>query len=267
MEFQQGIGDGPQDGAAAEMQPPEADGRGGDFPIDRHLAPEKPAVVRGDPFDSGGEVHGNDGESGEKVGLVEEAPVHALLPRETAAQLQLIDGEAVVDASIRPDEGNGIVPVDAPVPEGDIGVDVRDELVLIPREEFVHQALLAEPARGQDGVEEVLPRQDAGTPAQLLEVPPGGEGEFPRPFPAEDQFRGGISLEHPVPDAVGDMGLEPDALAEFLRGPEAGLEAQSFRVVIGNRAGPGAESDARLRKFHIPRDHHPGDAVEPLVGR
>ena len=181
--------------------------------------------------------------------------------------MQLIDGETVVDGPVRPDEGNGVVPVDTPVAECKLGVETGREFVLVASEQFVHQTLLAETARCQQGIEDVIRGHDAGAAAQLFEIASRGQGNFPRLLPIDDNLHRRVSLEHLVVDTVGHIGLEPDTPAEFLGRAEARLQAQAFQVVIGHRAGPGAESDAQFREFDIARHDHPSQAVQPFISR
>ena len=268
MQFQERIGDGSKDGAAVQVQVTEAHQAGGDSPVDGQFAPHEGAVVRGDTLDAAQQVHGNDGIAGEDIGLVEDTPVDALVPREATGPVDLVHGEAVSHRPVRTDEGDVLIGIDPQVLEVQGGVEVRAEFVLVFHLGLEDEPGLVEAARSEQGVHDVLFREHAGAPAQTLVVEPGGHHELVRPLlvVAQHELGGGAPLPFLVPEPVSGETGQADFPAEFLGGMAADLDPDPFRPIEGDCLFPWAVTDTDIRVLQVSGSKHVAQGGEPFEG-
>ena len=268
MEFQERVGDGAQDGAAVQVEAAEADDAGGDAPVHGKFPAEEGAVIGRDALDAAQQVHGDDRVAGEDVGLVEDTPVDALVPGETACPGDLVRGETAGRRSVRPDERDVRIGVDPQVLEGEGGVETGVELVLVHHLGLQDHALLVETARRQERVHDVLLREHAGTAPEAFIVLARGNRELVRPFLVVTQHELGGAAPFPqlVLETVAAESGETHFLAEFLGRMTADLHADTLRAVEGQGTLPRAVANADVRVLQIAGREHVPQGGKPFEG-
>ena len=266
VQFEHGIGNAAEDGAAVDVELSEADGVGRDAPVQVGHGLDKGEVVAGDAVEAFGQAQREDGILREHGGFQEEIPVEAaVFGRYLQGYPQGVEGETLVRQAIRPDERDGFISPDAPGAPLDGCVDIGNKLMLVQGHEGVHHALHVGVVARHNGREHVLGGEYPAAAAQLLEVVFSGKRELAGLVATEHDFRLSVPFEFLVFESVGQVAGQAQLLGQVLGVASAQLQAEAFRVVVGEGAGPSAEFHAPGLHFNIIDDQGPGDTIDPFV--